>query len=82
MKPQKETFPSTVSGKAAAASDAFVRETVPMEDVGQATSAIRARLRPASSEGCARTNECPRPSSKTSGAMRRQASQSMQVRST
>ena len=82
MKPQKETFPSIVSGNARTPAEASVFETVPIEAVGQATSAMSARRRPAASPGWARTKEWPDPSSKTAGAMRRQVSQSMQLEST
>jgi len=82
VKPQNETFSSTVSGKAAAAAAAPAGLEAPIDPVGQATSAMSARRRAWRVPGWARTNECPSPSSKTAGAIRRQASQSMQVRST
>ena len=54
MKPQKETFSATGSGNAAIPGRASWRETVPIEPVGQATSAISARRRSASTPGCRR----------------------------
>jgi hypothetical protein len=82
VKPQKDTFSSTVSGNAAAASEAFVRRTVPIDAVGHATSAISARRVLSGDSGCVPTYEWPSPGAKTSGAIRRHVSQSMHVRST
>jgi hypothetical protein len=39
VQPQKSTFANTLEGNAWAAARAFRRETVPIEAVGQATSA-------------------------------------------
>ena len=58
------------------------RDAVPIEPVGQATSAIIARRALRSSAGWRATKEWSEASAKTAGAIRRQASQSMQVRST
>ena len=52
VKPQKETFSATGSGNAAIAGRACGRDTVPIEPVGHATSAIIDRNRSASFASC------------------------------
>ncbi len=82
MNPQKETFSAMGSGYARTPGVASVREAVPIEAVGHATRAMSARRRSSGVLGWAATNEWPSPSAKTSGATRRQVSQSMHERST
>ncbi len=82
MKPQNETFSSTVSGNAAAPAEAFSERAVPIDAVGQATRAMSARRRSSGVAGWEWTKEWPGPCSNTAGAIRRQVSQSMHVRST
>jgi hypothetical protein len=55
VKPQKDTFSATGSGNAAIPGRTSWREAVPIEPVGQATRAIKARLRSDSDSGCRAT---------------------------
>ena len=51
MKPQKNTFSATRSGNASIPGRTSCRETVPIEPVGQATSAMSDRRRSSSETG-------------------------------
>ena len=82
VKPQKETFSATGSGNAAIAGRACGRDTVPIEPVGHATSAIIDRNRSASSAAAARRRNTTRPRRTRRASMRRHVSQSMHVSST
>jgi hypothetical protein len=75
--------PSTGVGSARAAARTSTFERLPMEAVGQLTSAMRARRCSSGLRGWARTHAVPRPESpKVAGASVRQVSQSMQLSST
>ncbi len=75
---------SSGSGRARAAARASSLRVVPIDEVGQVTSAISARWRPASSSGWRCTYEVSRSSLRANdaGASWRQRSQSMQLAST
>jgi hypothetical protein len=55
VKPQKNTFSSIASGKASAPGRALRRETVPIEEVGQATRAMSALRSASGLPGCSQT---------------------------
>ena len=83
MKPQSYTPGAISSGNASAAARASGRGAVPMDAVGQATSAISARWRAAASPGWAKTNDAPRSvSANVAGATSRHFAQSMHESST
>jgi hypothetical protein len=59
VNPQKNTLSATGSGNASTPARALRRLVVPIEAVGQATSAMRASRSSASEAGCRYTLDCP-----------------------